>query len=200
MTTTAKPKQDKPTVIKKYANRRLYDTGRSSYVTLDDLCTMVKEGRDFVVYDAKSGEDLTRSVLTQIIVDQESKGHNMLPTNFLRQFIGFYGDNLQNLVPSYLEQSFEAFTKNQEQFREQMTKMGGNNANPMAQMMNPASAMSAMEDLTRKNMEMFEHAMKAWAPFMGPMGKNAEERMDMLKKNIATMQTELNKLMTGGNR
>lgn len=195
---TAKPKSDKPTVIKKYANRRLYDTGRSSYVTLDDLCTMVKENRDFVVYDAKTGEDLTRSVLTQIIVDQESKGHNMLPTNFLRQFIGFYGDNLQNLVPSYLEQSFEAFTKNQEQFREQFGKMGGG-ANPMAQMMNPASAMSTMEDLTRKNMEMFENAMKAWAPFMGPMGKNAEERMEVLKKNIATMQAELNKMM-GGNR
>lgn len=198
--TTAKPKSDKPTVIKKYANRRLYDTGRSSYVTLDDLCTMVKEGRDFVVYDAKSGEDLTRSVLTQIIVDQESKGHNMLPTNFLRQFIGFYGDNLQGLVPSYLEQSFEAFTKNQEQFREQVGKMGGG-ANPMAQMINPASAMSAMEDLTRKNMEMFENAMKAWTPFMGQaMAKNAEERMDVLKKNISAMQTELNKLMTGGNR
>ena len=198
--TTAKPKSDKPTVIKKYANRRLYDTGRSSYVTLDDLCTMVKEGRDFVVYDAKSGEDLTRSVLTQIIVDQESKGHNMLPTNFLRQFIGFYGDNLQGLVPSYLEQSFEAFTKNQEQFREQVGKMGGG-ANPMAQMINPASAMSAMEDLTRKNMEMFENAMKAWTPFMGQaMAKNAEERMEVLKKNISAMQTELNKLMTGGNR
>ncbi|HEY0901139.1 MAG TPA: polyhydroxyalkanoate synthesis repressor PhaR [Micavibrio sp.] len=195
---TTKPKNDKPTVIKKYANRRLYDTGRSSYVTLDDLCTMVKENRDFVVYDAKTGEDLTRSVLTQIIVDQESKGHNMLPTNFLRQFIGFYGDNLQNLVPSYLEQSFEAFTKNQEQFREQMNKMG-TGSNPMSQIMNPASAMSAMEDLTRKNMEMFESAMKAWSPFMGPMGKNAEERMDALKKNIATMQNELNKLM-GGNR
>ncbi len=198
--TTAKPKSDKPTVIKKYANRRLYDTGRSSYVTLDDLCTMVKEGRDFVVYDAKSGEDLTRSVLTQIIVDQESKGHNMLPTNFLRQFIGFYGDNLQGLVPSYLEQSFEAFTKNQEQFREQVGKMGGG-ANPMTQMINPASAMSAMEDLTRKNMEMFENAMKAWTPFMGQaMAKNAEERMDVLKKNISAMQAELNKLMTGGNR
>lgn len=199
--TTAKPKSDKPTVIKKYANRRLYDTGRSSYVTLDDLCIMVKEGRDFVVYDAKSGDDLTRSVLTQIIVDQESKGNNMLPTNFLRQFIGFYGDNLQNLVPSYLEQSFEAFTKNQEQFREQVGKTLGGGANPVSQIINPASAMSAMEELSRKNMEMFETAMKAWTPFMGQaLAKNAEERMELLKKNIATMQGELNKLMTGGQR
>ena len=200
--TTAKPKSDKPTVIKKYANRRLYDTGRSSYVTLDDLCTMVKEGRDFVVYDAKSGDDLTRSVLTQIIVDQESKGHNMLPTNFLRQFIGFYGDSLQGLVPNYLEQSFEAFTKNQEQFREQVGKnLGTGGANPMAQIMNPTSAMTAMEELSRKNMEMFENAMKAWTPFMGQaMAKNAEERMTELKKNIASMQGELNKLMTGGQR
>lgn len=196
---TPKPKQVKPTVIKKYANRRLYDTGRSSYVTLDDLCTMVKEGRDFVVYDAKSGEDLTRTVLTQIIVDQESKGHNMLPTNFLRQFIGFYGDSLQNLVPNYLEQSFEAFTKNQEQLREQVGKSIGGNS--VAQIITPASAMSAMEDLTRKNMEMFENALKAWTPFMGQtMAKNAEERMSELKKNIATMQGELNKLMTGGQR
>ena len=188
-------------LIKKYANRRLYDTGRSSYVTLDDLCTMVKEGRDFIVYDAKSGDDLTRSVLTQIIVDQESKGHNMLPTNFLRQFIGFYGDSLQGLVPNYLEQSFEAFTKNQEQFREQVGKTMGTGANPMTQIMNPASAMTAIEELSRKNIEMFENAMKAWTPFMGQaMAKNAEERMTELKKNIASMQGELNKLMTGGNR
>lgn len=104
---------DKPTVIKKYANRRLYDTGRSSYVTLDDLCQMIKEGYDFVVYDAKSGEDLTRSVMTQIIVEQESKGEtNLLPTNFLKQLIGFYGDNMGQLVPNYLEQAFDDFTKN----------------------------------------------------------------------------------------
>src|SRR6185436_20194619 len=104
--TTAKKRDDKPTVIKKYANRRLYDTGRSSYVTLEDLCQMVKEGRDFVVYDAKTNEDLTHAVLTQIIVEQEGRGgQNLLPIPFLRQLIGFYGDNLQSLVPNYLEQS-----------------------------------------------------------------------------------------------
>ena len=114
----AKNGHDEPTVIKKYANRRLYDTGRSSYVTLDDLCEMVKDGIDFVVYDAKSGDDITRSVLTQIIVDQESKGENLLPTGFLKNLIGFYGDNIQPLVPNYLEQTLDAFVKNQEQMRE----------------------------------------------------------------------------------
>ena len=105
--------KDEPTVIKKYANRRLYDTGRSSYVTLDDLCEMVKENHDFVVYDAKSGEDITHSVLTQIIVEQESNGQqNLLPTNFLRNLIAFYGDNLQGMVPNYLESTFDIFVKN----------------------------------------------------------------------------------------
>ncbi len=150
----SKDRSDKPTVIKKYANRRLYDTGRSSYVTLDDLCTMVKEGRDFVVYDAKSGDDLTRQVLTQIIVEQESKDgqQNLLPINFLRQLIGFYGDNVQSMVPNYLEQTMEHFTKNQEQFKEMFS-------------------MSTFEDLSRQNMAMFENAMRtAWAPFTNAMG------------------------------
>jgi len=147
---TAKSRDEKPTVIKKYANRRLYDTGRSSYVTLDDLCTMVKEGRDFVVYDAKSGEDLTRSVLTQIIVDQEGKeGQNLLPIPFLRNLIGFYGDNMQGMLPNYLEQTLEAFTKNQERFQGMF---------PMAN----------FEEMSRQNMQMFENAMKAWKPFMPP--------------------------------
>ena len=118
--TTRSPNE--PTVIKKYANRRLYDTGRSSYVTLDDLCEMVKDGIDFVVYDAKSGDDITRSVLTQIIVDQEAKGENLLPTGFLKNLIGFYGDNIQPLVPNYLEQTLDAFVKNQEQMRDHINK------------------------------------------------------------------------------
>jgi len=151
----AKKKGDQPTVIKKYANRRLYDTGRSSYVTLDDLCLMVKEGHDFVVYDAKSGEDLTRQVLTQIIVDQEAKGENLLPVSFLKQLIGFYGDSMQALVPSYLEQTFESFTKNQEQLRDQLNKSMGGIMNPM----------TAMEELNRQNIAMFEKAMQAWVPF-----------------------------------
>lgn len=150
-------KEGEPTVIKKYANRRLYDTGRSSYVTLDDLCEMVKEGHDFVVYDAKSGDDLTRQVLTQIIVDQEAKGENLLPIPFLRQLIGFYGDNLQSLVPNYLEQTLSNFAAHQEQMREQMNKsLEGMN------MMNPVST---FEELNKKNVEMFEKALKAWTTF-----------------------------------
>lgn len=159
-----KARSDKPTVIKKYANRRLYDTGRSSYVTLDDLCIMVKEGRDFVVYDAKSGDDLTRSVLTQIIVEQEGKeGQNLLPINFLRQLIGFYGGNAQAVVPDYLEHALESFTKNQEKFRE-MFKV------------------TSFEEMNRQNMAMFENAMRTvWAPFTQtmsgkkPAGKDESE-------------------------
>ncbi|MBI2233467.1 MAG: polyhydroxyalkanoate synthesis repressor PhaR [Micavibrio aeruginosavorus] len=153
-----KNRSDKPTVIKKYANRRLYDTGRSSYVTLDDLCTMVKEGRDFVVYDAKSGEDLTRSVLTQIIVEQEGKeGQNLLPITFLRQLISFYGDNIQSVVPNYLEQSLENFVQNQERFREMFS-------------------ISTFEEMNRQNMAMFENAMRAaWSPFTNATKKSGKD-------------------------
>lgn len=184
---TARTRQDrdKPTVIKKYANRRLYDTGRSSYVTLDDLCIMVKEGRDFVVYDAKTGEDLTRSVLTQIIVEQEGKeGQNMLPTSFLRQLIGFYGDSLQSLIPNYLDQTIQAFSSNQDEFRRQYGQSAPN-------MMNPVTV---MEEITRKNMEIFETAMRAWSPFAAAMtarpGNPSEHRSESRSDNRATAQED----------
>ena len=168
-TMAKKKNQDGPTIIKKYANRRLYDTGRSSYVTLDDLCEMVKEGHDFVVQDAKSGEDLTRQVLTQIIVDQESKGEqNLLPVPFLRQLISFYGDSLESVVPNYLEQTFGTFVKNQEQMRQQINKS-------FEGMMN--TPVSTMEAINRQNMAIFEKAMEAWSPFAGMQNqsKNSSE-------------------------
>src|SRR5688572_11881942 len=116
-------KSEEPVTIKKYANRRLYNTGTSTYVTLEDLATMVKEGEDFVVYDAKSGDDITRSVLAQIIFEQENKqGQNLLPTTFLRQLIRFYGDSMQMLVPRFLEASIDTFTRDQEKFRQQMSQ------------------------------------------------------------------------------
>ncbi|HEY8191614.1 MAG TPA: polyhydroxyalkanoate synthesis repressor PhaR, partial [Alphaproteobacteria bacterium] len=175
------------------------DTGRSSYVTLDDLCEMIKEGHDFVVYDAKSGEDLTRSVLTQIIVEQETHGENLLPVSFLKQLIGFYGDNLQSLVPNYLEQTFAAFTKNQEQFRDQFGKsMGGmmpNMMNPGA-MMNP---MAAMEDMVKKNMEMFQNTMKAFtSPVSAGKTGDSKSRVDELKSTMAAMQREIDRLSGRG--
>lgn len=161
----AKRGKDEPTLIKKYPNRRLYDTGRSGYVTLDDLCQMVKDGYDFVVIDTKTDEDITRQILTQIIVDQESKGENMLPVGFLKNLIGFYGDNMQSLVPNYLENTFDLFVQNQERMREQISKsletMPGMNG--MKGMF--PQAPSSLEELNRKNMEMFERTMKMFVPF-----------------------------------
>src|ERR671921_705337 len=138
-----------PTIIKKYANRRLYHTGTSTYVTLEDLARMVRAGEDFVVHDARSGEDLTRSVLTQIIFEQEAKeGQNLLPITFLRQLIRFYGDSMQALVPSYLEHSLQMLTENQQKFRDQLTTTFG--ASPFG-----SAAFTAMEDQVQKNMIAF---------------------------------------------
>ncbi len=146
--------QPEPVTIKKYANRRLYNTGTSTYVTLEDLAAMVKKGEDFVVYDAKTGEDITRSVLTQIIFEQESKeGQQLLPITFLRQLIRFYGDSMQMLVPRFLEVSIESLTREQSKFREQMAQAFG--VGPFA----------PLEEQARRNMEMFERAFAMFAPF-----------------------------------
>jgi polyhydroxyalkanoate synthesis repressor PhaR len=140
--------------IKKYANRRLYNTGTSTYVTLEDLATMVKAGQDFVVYDAKTGEDITRSVLAQIIFEQENKeGQSLLPIAFLRQIIRFYGDSMQMLVPRYLEVSIESLSREQEKFRNQITQAFG------------GGPFGALEDQVRRNMEMFERAFAMFTPF-----------------------------------
>ena len=143
--------------VKKYANRRLYNTATSSYVTLEDLCAMVKQGTDFVVHDAKTGEDITRAVLTQIIVEEESKGgQNLLPIGFLRQLIAFYGDNLQSVVPRYLEASMQAFSHNQEQFRDSMKAAFGGFF-PFG---------PQLEEMSKQNMSLFQNAMsQMWAPF-----------------------------------
>lgn len=153
-----------PTVIKKYANRRLYDTGRSSYVTLEDLCEMIQEGHDFMVVDAKTGEDITRSVLAQIIVDQESGEENLLPTNFMRTLISFYGDNFKSMVPSYLDQTLNTFVKNQEKLQEQIKKSIDDmkSISPMDNIFTPPAN---FEELTRQNMEIFERTIKMMAPF-----------------------------------
>jgi polyhydroxyalkanoate synthesis repressor PhaR len=145
---------EQPVIIKKYANRRLYNTGTSTYVTLEDLAAMVKKGEDFAVYDAKSGEDITRSVLTQIIFEQENKeGQNLLPITFLRQLIRFYGDSMQTLVPRFLEASLQSFTKEQGKMREQMAQAFG------------GVGFGTMEEQVRRNMEIFERAFAMFAPF-----------------------------------
>jgi len=144
--------------IKKYANRRLYNTATSSYVTLDHLCAMVKDGVDFAVYDAKSGDDITRAVLTQIIVEEEAKGQHLLPISFLRQLIGFYGDNLQMVVPRYLETSMSAFAQNQERMRSYMQDAFG-----------AVSPFAPYEEMAKRNVAMFENAMRMFNP-MGAAG------------------------------
>src|SRR5687768_567950 len=187
-----------PTVIKKYANRRLYHTGTSSYVTLDDLGRMVRNGEDFVVYDAKTGEDITRSVLTQIIFEQENKegGQNLLPINFLRQLIRFYGDSMQMLVPRYLEVSLDSLTREQEKFRAQISQAFG------------MGGFGAIEDQVRRNMEMFERTFAMFAPFARKSGEAATEAdkepkpagsggggdIDELKRQIDEMQRRLDRM------
>ena len=162
MSTPSSNKQSngRPVVVKKYANRRLYNTATSSYVTLDDLARMIKEGGDFVAYDAKTGEDLTRSVLTQIIVEQEQKGQNLLPISFLRQLISLYGDSMQFLVPGYLEQAMIAFAQNQEQMRKNLQATFG--IFPFGQ----------FEEMGKQNMALFERTLRMLAPY-GMEGKSS---------------------------
>ena len=149
-----------PIIIKKYANRRLYNTQTSSYVTLEHLCDMVKEGVEFEVRDARTGEDITRQVLAQIIFEEENKGgQHLLPIQFLRQLIRFYGDSLQAFVPSYLELSMESFTKNQNEMREKFAEAFGNKF-----------GFKDFEKMSRQNIEMFERAMRMFSPFGPSMG------------------------------
>jgi len=182
-----------PTVIKKYANRRLYHTGTSTYVTLEDLAKMVREGEDFLVYDAKSGEDITRSVLTQIIFEQENKeGQNLLPVTVLRQLIRFYGDSMQALVPSYLEFSMDNLSREQQKLRDQMAKAFG------------PSAFHMMEEQVRANMSFFSEAMRMFSPFAnrdekgepkgGTPAKPEGGDIEGLKQQMADMQAKLEAL------
>ena len=190
-------KSDDPVIIKKYANRRLYNTGTSTYVTLEDLAAMVKAGEDFVVYDAKTSEDITRTVLTQIIFEQENKeGQNLLPITFLRQLIRFYGDSMQMLVPHYLEVSIDNLTREQGKFRDQMAQAFG------------VSGFGPLEDMARRNMEMFQRTFGAmFAPFARREGQTAAAaaaetekpargagEMDDLKKQMEEMQKRLDRL------
>jgi polyhydroxyalkanoate synthesis repressor PhaR len=192
----AMAKSPEPVTIKKYANRRLYNTGTSTYVTLEDLATMVKKGEDFVVYDAKTGEEITRSVLTQIIFEQENKeGQNLLPIAFLRQLIRFYGDSMQMLVPRYLEVSIDSLTRQQEKLRDQMKQAFG------------GTGLGVLEDQVRRNMEMFERAFAMFVPFSRREGQSADQdkpsspggEIDELKRQLGEMQKRLDRL-TGGEK
>ncbi|MEM6665168.1 MAG: polyhydroxyalkanoate synthesis repressor PhaR [Pseudomonadota bacterium] len=180
------------TVIKKYANRRLYNTGTSTYVTLEDLSHMVKAGEDFVVFDAKSSDDITRSVLTQIIFEQEAKGENLLPISFLRQLIRFYGDSMQGLVPSYLTFSIESLARDQSKLRDMVGQaLGGN-------------AFDVMQDQVKRNQAMFEKSMRMFSPFSPPTGGDAADDhskengrgddIDKVKEKLADMERRLEAL------
>jgi polyhydroxyalkanoate synthesis repressor PhaR len=182
-----------PVTIKKYANRRLYNTGTSTYVTLEDLAAMVKRGEDFVVFDAKSGEEITRSVLAQIIFEQENKeGQSLLPIAFLRQLIRFYGDSMQMLVPRYLEQSIDSLTQQQEKLRAQMAQAFGG-----------IGTLGPIEDQVKRNMEMFERAFAMFAPFKPTRGDETEEPakspesgsdINDLKQQLEEMQKKIDRL------
>jgi polyhydroxyalkanoate synthesis repressor PhaR len=192
-------KSDQPTTIKKYANRRLYNTGTSTYVTLEDLAAMVKEGEDFLVYDAKTGDDITRSVLAQIIFEQENKaGQNLLPTTFLRQLIRFYGDSMQMVVPKYLEQSIATLTQEQEKFRKQI-------ANSLS-----GTPFAPLEEQVRRNMELFQQTFSMFKPFVPNAARPAtaateaepdasaepakDTNIDDLRQQMKDMQERLEKM------
>ena len=186
-------KTEGPVTIKKYANRRLYNTGTSTYVTLEDLATMVKSGEDFAVFDAKTSEDITRSVLTQIIFEQENKegGQNLLPIKFLRQLIGFYGNSMQKFVPSYLEVSLESFSREQEKFQQQITQAFG--ATPFGPL---------VEEQVRRNMDMFKQAFSLFTPFARHDGGGEAEKpaaatgsdLDELRRQLTEMQKKVDRL------
>jgi polyhydroxyalkanoate synthesis repressor PhaR len=186
----------KPVVVKKYANRRLYNTATSSYVTLEDLAKMIKDGGDFVVHDAKTNEDITRSVLTQIIVEQEQKGQNLLPISFLRQLISFYGDSMQFLVPGYLEQAMVSFARNQDQMRQSLQATFG--LFPFGQ----------FEEMGKQNMALFEQALKMLSPYgaapatpgktaetkAAPTASEPDPRLQRLESQLDAMRRQLDAL------
>lgn len=186
--------QGEPVIIKKYANRRLYNTAASSYVTLEHLSDMVRQNIDFVVQDAKSGEDITRSVLTQIIFEQESRGQNLLPVQFLRRLIRFYGDQMQGFLPPYLNMSMESFAKAQEKMRENMSRAFG-----------ATTPMAAFEEQAQRNMAMFQQALSMWPPFAtGAAPKQAhdtdaskDEQLAELRTQMEAMQKQLDAMSRG---
>ena len=194
-----------PITIKKYANRRLYNTDTSTYVTLEDLAGMVKRGEDFVVYDAKTSEEITRSVLTQIIFEQEGKsGQSLLPITFLRQLIRFYGDSMQMLVPSYLEFTLDKLTNDQHNIREQMESAFGTKMLPGQALR--AQIFEQLEEQTRTNMKLFSQALSVFNPFAAtaagsatPEAKPAaEDDLETIKRDMGEMQRRLDRLSNKG--
>jgi polyhydroxyalkanoate synthesis repressor PhaR len=188
----AEQQQPAPVVVKKYANRRLYNTETSSYVTLEDLAAMVRGGRDFAVYDAKSGEDITRSVLTQIIVEEESKGRSLLPESFLRHLIGFYGDSLQTVLPRYLDLAMAGFARQQEQMRRSVEQaMGG------------FLPFGGLEEMGKQQKAMMERAMSLFSPFLPPEPPQPpvpSQSVEALQSEIESLKKQLEALRASANK
>ncbi len=185
----ARPSSGERVIIQKYANRRLYNKATSSYITLDDLAAMVREGVDFVVYDAKGGEDITRKVLTQIIFEEEGRGQNLLPIQFLRQLIGFYGDRMQAFLPSFLELSLDSFIRQQGRLRDQLAAV-------------KPPGLGAFDEQIRQNMALFDKAMKMFTPFAyrgeetpppakPPEPARQDDSLTDIKRQMAAMQAQL---------
>lgn len=179
--------------IKKYANRRLYNMAESKYITLDDLSNMIRDNKEFIVYDAKTGEDITRSVLTQIIVEEESKGKNLLPESFLKKIISFYGNNMQNVIPQYLDYSMKMFVKNQESMTDYFDKT-----------MKDFYPSNSFEEMGKKNMELMEKTFQMFFPHTSPSKDKKEEEtqktkdddvsLDSLKEQLDKLEKKLNRL------
>jgi polyhydroxyalkanoate synthesis repressor PhaR len=192
MSTQSAAAETQPVVIKKYANRRLYNTSTSSYVTLDDLSQMVKQGSEFIVFDAKTSEEITRAVLTQIIVEEEGKGENLLPISFLRQLIGLYGGSMQWLVPRYLDHAMSTFARNQEQMRKSLQDAFGG-----------LFPFGPFEEMGKQNLALFEKTMKMFSPFPGAAGEKPKEgaageggdaTLDELRQRINALQQQVEQL------
>ncbi|WP_395650148.1 polyhydroxyalkanoate synthesis repressor PhaR [Brevundimonas sp.] len=195
---TGKAKDGDVVVIKKYANRRLYNTRTSAYVTLEDLAKMVREGTDFVVFDAKTNEELTRQILTQIIFEEESRGEALLPVQFLRQLIGFYGGQMQGVLPSYLEMSLESFSRQQEQYRTQVAKA-----------FSSGPTGSLMEEAVKQNMAIFQNAMKMFPAFStytaarpepeppqetAPAAPSGPDPLDEMRRQMDEMRAQIDRI------
>lgn len=190
------PRRSDVTIIKKYANRRLYHTEISQYITLDDVADMVRKGEDLKVVDARTGDDLTRTILTQIIVEQEAKGENLLPIKFLRQVIKMYSDQMRPMIPHYLDQTVDTLLSNQDELSKYWTSQIDSAQKNMSAI--PAQAVqkfnSSVEEIARQNINLFENTMKMFSPFMANTSHDKKQKLDNLREQLRVIQLRINEI------